>query len=273
MAARSTGVTTVTTVHGFTGGGARNRLNELLQERSFRAFSGVVAVSRHTADRIRRSGVAASRIHVIPNAYDADRPRLDRLAARARLGVPVDAGFLGGWVGRFGAEKGPDVLVDAFARWAQPDAQVVMVGDGPERAAVEQRARALGIADRIRWTGTIADAGALFSAFDAFVLSSRTEGTPVVLLEAMAAGVPIIATRAGGVPEMLTEREARLVPVGDPGALAAAMADVYGDAAAARARAAAARARLERDFAFDAWVQRYDQLYRSLLAGSGPRPS
>lgn len=264
MAARSIGIKTVTTVHGFTGGGLRNRLNERLQVRSLRRFAGVVAVSQHMTERLRRAGVPGSRIHVIPNAYDRSRPLIERSLARERLGQTVDGEFLVGWVGRLSREKGPDVLIDALSRLSGKGVRVVMIGDGPERRAIEARASALGIGDMIRWLGSVADAGALFPAFDAFVLSSRTEGIPVVLLEAMAAGVPIIATSAGGVPEMLSESEARLVPVENPEALAAAMTDVRMNRAAAQVRAVAARSRLDRDFAFEAWVRRYDRLYRSL---------
>jgi glycosyltransferase involved in cell wall biosynthesis len=127
------------------------------------------------------------------------------------------------------------------------------------------------VAESIRWCGVVPDAGALFSAFDVFVLSSRTEGIPVVLLEAMAAQTPIVAARAGGVPEMLSDEEALLVAVDNPHALAVAMTEVRDNPAAAVVRATAARARLERDFVLDEWVKRYDRVYRSVL-GDPPPP-
>src|SRR5439155_1364987 len=106
--------------------------------------------------------------------------------------------------------------------------------------------------------GVVPDAAPLFAAFDLFVLSSRTEGSPMVVFEAMAAGVPVIATDVGGVPEMLTPEEAVFVPPDHPAALAAAIRAAYRAPAAARARAARARERLCRDFGTERWCERYD---------------
>lgn len=109
----------------------------------------------------------------------------------------------------------------------------------------------------------------LFRAFDALVLSSRTEGTPIVLFEAMAAGVPIVATRVGGVPDMLSPREAELVPSGDPAALAAAIRGIHRDPGAAAAKARVARERLCREFQAEPWIERYEAVYRAALARAG----
>lgn len=258
VAAR-TDMTTVTTVHGFTGGSLRNRFNEWLQQRAIRSFDGVVAVSDSVATRLRRSGVRESRIRVIPNAYDADRPRVDRSAARARLGI-ARAEYAIGWVGRLSREKGPDVFVAALERLAACPLAVV-VGEGPERAALERRVAAGPLASRVYWLGVVPDAGSLFGAFDALVLSSRTEGTPVVVLEAMAARVPIIATRVGGIPAILDDATAWLVPSDDPAALAGAIARVRADPAQAATRAEAARRRLEERFGVGAWIESYRFAY------------
>jgi len=96
------------------------------------------------------------------------------------------------------------------------------------------------------------------------VLSSRTEGTPMALFEAMAAGVPIVATAVGGVPQVVSSAEAILVPPDDPTRLAAAIRETLRDPAAARDRARAARCRLEREFAVQPWLERYDMLYHTL---------
>src|SRR5439155_8355849 len=114
----------------------------------------------------------------------------------------------------------------------------------------------------LRLHGTIPDVGRQFAAFDVFVLSSHTEGTPIVLFEAMAAGVPIVATRVGGVPDVVSPAEAALVAPADPVALAAEIRAVYRDPAVARARAQRASARLRRDFALAPWLDRYAAIYR-----------
>ncbi|HMV34112.1 MAG TPA: glycosyltransferase, partial [Gemmatimonadales bacterium] len=198
-AARSAGIARVSTVHGFTGGDWKNRLYERLQLRSFRRFSGVVAVSRPIEARLVSAGLPRARVHLIPNAWARGLPPLTRAEARARLGVgPADR--LVGWVGRLSREKAADVLLEALAR---VDQVAVVVGDGAEREVLRQQAAALGVAGRVRWAGLVPEAGRYFPAFDCYVLSSRTEGTPIALFEAMAASVPIVTTRVGGVPDVV----------------------------------------------------------------------
>jgi len=127
------------------------------------------------------------------------------------------------------------------------------------------RAAALGLTDRLYWLGLVPDAGLLASAFDVFVLSSRTAGTPIALLEAMAARLPIVATAVGGVPDVVSKDEAWLVPSEDPAALAAALdAALAADPARARAHGEAARRRVERDFHPDAWLGAHEALYASV---------
>jgi glycosyltransferase involved in cell wall biosynthesis len=261
--ARAAGVPVVSTVHGFTGGGLRNRIYEWIQERAFRDFDAVVAVSEPIVERLARRGVARSRIHLIPNAFDGAASVVERVAARERLGLPKDE-FTVGWVGRLSAEKGPDVFIDAIQHLAQPLPAAAVVGGGPDEQLLRERAERLGVAERLRWLGVVPGAGALIGAFDIFVLSSRTEGLPIVLLEAAAAGVPIVATRVGGVPSMFPDGEVALVAPDDPHALAAAIDAVRSDPAAAHSRAAAARRRLEGDFAPRPWLERHEALYRSL---------
>lgn len=263
--ARSAGIATLSTVHGFTGGGLRNRVYEWIQERAFRDFDAVVAVSTPIARRLERRGVDHARIHVISNAFDGSASVLGRAAARERLGIP--SGELAvGWVGRLSAEKGPDVLIDAIPLLTRPLPAVSIVGGGPDETTLRERASRLGVAERVRWHGVVRGAGALLAAFDMLVLSSRTEGIPIVLLEAAAAGTPIVTTRVGGVPSMFSDDEALFVPADDPRALAAAIEAVRSDPERARARAEAARRRLERDFAPRPWLERYEALYRMLAA-------
>src|SRR6059036_3505827 len=180
-------------------------------------FDAVVAVSRPLRDRLARAGVARSRIHTLPNAWRRIAPALDRDAARRTLGISRED-FVVGWVGRLSVEKGPDVLLEALPHLNALPLTISMIGGGTGAAQLALRARAdkLGVADRIRWHGVVPDAERVYTAFDVCVLSSRTEGTPVVLFEAMAAGVPVIATRVGGVPDVVSPGEAALVPPEDP---------------------------------------------------------
>lgn len=264
LAAAASRVPRVTTVHGFTGGNIKNRVNEWIQVRAYRAFNAVVAVSQPIVQRLKKAGVRDRLIHSIPNAIDVRHQVIVRPEARARLGVSNDE-FVIGWVGRMSTEKGPDLLVEALKSAKQPF-KAIFIGDGPDRRMLQEKIAAFGLESSVRWPGVVPDAASVFAAFDVFVLSSRTEGIPIVLLEAMRANVPIVATRVGGVPEMLDDTEALLVPSDQPFALAAAIASVRDDAEAARTRAQAARTRLERDFSVDPWVARYDAVYRSVIS-------
>ncbi|TMJ06759.1 MAG: glycosyltransferase [Bacillati bacterium ANGP1] len=270
--ARGLGIPVVSTVHGFTGGDRRNRFYEWLQRRALRRFDAVVAVSRTLVDDLAASGVPRERLHYVQNAWYPSEPPLDRGAACRALGLGVAPnGFRVGWVGRLSAEKGPDVLVEALRQLEDLPVTVSFVGAGPLRQALETRAASVDVVDRIRWHGLVPRAGRLLRAFEAFVLTSRSEGTPIALFEAMAAEVPIIAAGVGGVPEMLSAKEALLVPPDDSHAVATALRDVFQNPAAARRRARAARGRLEREFGLAAWLRSYEAVYQTVRSKSGSR--
>jgi glycosyltransferase involved in cell wall biosynthesis len=153
-------------------------------------------------------------------------------------------------------------MLNAFAQ-CDPSWQLSIVGDGRERDRLLEQASALGIAQRVTWHGLVPNAGALLKAFDVFVLSSRTEGTPIALLEAMHAGVPIVATRVGGVPDVVSEEEAILVPAEQPATIAQAVAEIQHDLSAAAKRCVRARERVARSFGVAAWVAAVDKVYLS----------
>ncbi len=255
----------VATVHGFTGGDWKNRFYERIQLRSFRSFDAILAVSRPIRERLLAVGVGDSRISVMPNAWAAHGVPKTRQAARAELGLDPDTKVIG-WIGRLSREKGADLLLAALPRVGDSALKVSFVGDGAERAALTAEASALGVASRVRWHGVIQDAGLFYSAFDCFVLSSRTEGTPIALLEAMAAGIPIVAASVGGVPDVVSGAEAVLVPAENPPALAQAIDAVFGDPRAAAGRVERARERLARQFAPGPWIDRHLDIYRGILA-------
>lgn len=259
--ARELGIPTVSTSHGFIGGGLKNRMFEHLQRRAFRQCDAVVAVSRPMASMLLASGVPKPRLHVVPNAWTASVKFLSRDEARAQLGIPDDEPCVG-FIGRVSHEKGPDVFLDAMTR-LRDSARAVIIGEGRMRGELTERARSLGLQDVVRWTGALDGAGRLMKAFDVLVLSSRTEGTPVVLLEAMAAGVPVVATRVGGIPGVISNREAILVQPEDPAALAEAIDSVLTHSESAAWRVARAFERLRSNFSADRWLSRYAQVYRS----------
>ncbi|MEP7064409.1 MAG: glycosyltransferase [Gemmatimonadota bacterium] len=258
------GVPVVTTVHGFTGGGWKNRTYERLQRFVFRRFDAVVVVSQPQADLLRSSGVPAERLRIVPNALAAHPAPLSREDARRALILPAD-GLIAGWVGRVSREKGIDIFIDALASIDDRVIQAAILGDGPERSAEAARAESIA-PSRFLWLGAIPDAAKYFAAFDLFVMSSRTEGLPMVILEAMAAGTPIVTTNVGGIPALISPAEGVLVEPEDPTALAQAMRATLDDRVAASARAQAAQRRQRAEFDVASWSARYETIYRELIA-------
>ncbi|HEX6909824.1 MAG TPA: glycosyltransferase [Longimicrobium sp.] len=172
------------------------------------------------------------RIHVVLNGVPTGPVDRDAAAARLRTEVGADEGtLLVGAAGHVTHRKGFDVLLDAFARAGLPHARVVVVGDGPELPALRRRAAELGIAARVHWLGRRGDAAALVAGCGVFVLPSRNEGMANVMLEAMAAGTPVVAGDVSGVRTALGAEDGGppagwIVPGEDADALAAALREV-----------------------------------------------
>jgi glycosyltransferase involved in cell wall biosynthesis len=263
---RRAGIATVSTVHGSSRMGGLSHFFEWLQLRALRGFDAVVPVSSPLERTLREVGVRAERLHLIANAVSEGSGALSREAARARLGLPADVGCVFGWVGRVVPVKGADVFIRAIAA-LPPDAGIAsIIGDGPDRTAMESLARELGVEGRVRFHGEVADAAPLLAAYDAFVLSSRSEGTPIVALEAMRASLPIIATAVGGVPDIVVDgRTGWLVPPERPQALATALAAAARDPEEMRRRGRAGLERLRTEYDISRWVKRHDEVYAAAM--------
>ena len=212
-----------------------NRIDRALLPKADRL---VVMSNRHQRD----FSEAGERVRVIHNAIltiPSETSPIE-LGSIRRRGAPLIGG-----IGRLSPEKGVDVLIEAVSLLPAGSVSVVLAGDGPAREALEQQAAALGIRSDIHFLGTVEDVGSLYRQLDLVVLPSRSEGLPNVLLEALSADVPVVATAVGAVPEVLVDEEAgRVVPPGDPHALAEAISHAlaHGRSDSARnARAAAAK--------------------------------
>ena len=252
----------MTTVHGFVGGDWKNRVFEWLQYRAFRRFDAVVAVSRPLSNALLAAGVPHDRVHVVPNAWLGKVAFLDRAAARRALGVPED-GFRIGWVGRLSREKGPDLFLRAMGQLGDLPLQASIVGDGRQRPALQRLAQELAIERHVTWHGVIPNAASLLTAFDLLVLSSRTEGTPIVLFEAMAGCVPIVATSVGGVPDVLSADDALLVASEDFPALAEAMKAVVAAPTKLDSARLTAHRKLGVQFIPSSWIMQYGRVYEA----------
>lgn len=261
--ARKAGARHVMTLHGFVGGGWRDRVYEAMQIRAARRADVVVAVSRPIVDRLREAGVERQ-VRLLRNALGPNPQPLTRADARRALGLSGTDTLIG-WVGRLSHEKGPDLFVEALAK-SPPHIGGVLVGDGPLRDAVRSLAAARGVDARLVFAGGLSDARRYLSAFDAVTLTSRTEGTPMVLLEAMWAGVPIVTTMVGGIPDVVSDREAWCCAPGDSDGLARAYVECtsLGSAELARAcqeRTLRAQSIVQRVFGIDSWVEAHEDFY------------
>lgn len=198
----------VTTMHGFTGETWRTRLYANLSNHALRAYDRVIAVSpllmRHAAEH----GVHPDRLRYVPNAIDLNEyaRTTTRAKAKAAIDLPPDAHAIG-VVARFSIEKGVDRAIRLFAELHQqrPETRLHLIGDGPQRPALEKLAAELGIEQAIRWWGWQSDTRPIVQAMDTLLLTSHTEGLPNAVLEAMAIGLPVAATGVGAIPDVLDE--------------------------------------------------------------------
>lgn len=251
-----------------------NQWQVLIERFLNRWTSRHIAVARDGLEiRTSREHVRRDRIQLIPNGVpipvQPGTPDGIRLA-RAKFGLPPAAPVLGS-VGRFVPEKGYDHLLDALelARAEVPDLRWLAVGDGELRPGLAARAASAGLAGAVVWAGLRADVEAILPAMDIWVMSSVEEGLPVALLEAMASGCPIVATRVGGIPDAVEDgREAVLVPPADAAALAAAIVHLLRDPERARRLGDAARSRAMAEYSIHSVARRVERIYREELEGA-----
>jgi glycosyltransferase involved in cell wall biosynthesis len=216
---------------------------------------------------VERMGPLAERIVTINNGLPAPKGvRPDRDSVARELGLDPAALWLA-TLGRLVEQKGYVFLLEALSGIARQDVQLVLFGEGNLRAELETRVRDLGLQGRVFFAGYRADASALLTACDIVVFSSLVEGLPIALLEAMAGGRALVATRVGGIPAALEhEKEALLVASGNAAALAAALKRLIAEPTLRTRLGQAAAARFAADFRAERMVESYEQVYRAALA-------
>jgi glycosyltransferase involved in cell wall biosynthesis len=262
----------VTTVHGWVHHTRRTGLYYAIDRWSLRRYERIICVSDDLADECRRFGVPADRVVQIDNAIDVDEFSRRRSIAEAKrnLDWPAERLLIGA-VGRLAEEKGFDVLIRAVARLAAQgrDVGLAIAGDGPEHERLVQLIAELGVTDRVRLLGFVADPPAFYEAMDLYALSSRREGLPNVLLEAMAFEVPIVATRVAGVPKLIDDgANGMLIPCSDLDALVAAIGRLCDDASLRRRLGQAGRETVVAQFSFTGRMAKVAAVYNDLLATS-----
>jgi glycosyltransferase involved in cell wall biosynthesis len=268
-------VVPLSTAHGWTGHGWKEKLVYYpIDKRLLVRFPRVIAVSSQIRDVLLQCGGRADRIQTVLNGIDHHtyrrHPERER-AARVKLGLGQGEVVVGG-VGRLAPEKRFEVLLEAVAILigGGRELRLVIAGDGPERGALERQADQLGIGPSCRFLGHCPDIIELHHALDVLVQSSAYEGTPNVVLEAMALETPIVATDVGGTAEIAP---GGLVPPGDPQAIARAIERSLTDREATARRVREARQRVEGMLSFDARMQTVERIYEELVAEDRCRPA
>jgi len=247
-----------------------SRLRRLMNGLSMRLSDRVVTVS----ELVRETLIAASKIDpkrlvTIHSGVNLEGYQIDGdiTAKKKGLGLETSAAVIGA-IGRLDRVKGVEYLLRAAAKviFKTPDAAFLIVGDGSQREALEQLARSLGISHRMVFTGQRDDVPELLSTMDVLVLPSLYEGLPNAVLEAMAAGKPVIATRVGGTPEVVEDKvTGLLVPPRDPEALAEAIIALIQDRERAEAMGQVGRARVEEYFSVERMIAETETLYEELI--------
>ena len=272
IAARLAGVPIV--VHGEHGTLQLRQRQRFFQRYAWSRVDCLLSVSSRLAERMAHEiRFPPHQIQTIQNGVDLSRfaAHIEQVEARRALGLPTDRPVIGA-VGRLVPVKDHASLVDAVAMLCRDGLRplLVIAGDGPLRAAIEARAAACGIAADVRLLGHQPDIERVLAALDVFVLSSRSEGMSNTILEAMAARLPVIATRVGGADEMVVnDTTGVLVPAGSPDMIAAALRRLLSDPALRAAMGNAGRARVEREFDLTKTLQQYERLYIELARDSG----
>jgi len=260
--------------HGYTATDLKGRLYNELDRWSLRSAAGVVSVCGAFVPQLIRYGARGERVRILHNSVDPPAAVSESSAAELRrtLGLDPDEGVIL-TIGRMSHEKGHADLVQALARLrdARPEERwkAVFVGDGPERSSLEPLSERLSVRDRIVFAGFRSDVALFYAIAGMFVLPSHSEGSPNVLLEAMAARVPVVSTRAGGVPEIVTHGEtALLVPVGATDQLAESMAQLLIDESLRHRLMQAAEKRALCDFSPASYMRNLIAIYSDALSAS-----
>jgi glycosyltransferase involved in cell wall biosynthesis len=271
---RLAGIPVVTTLHNVSTGSENHPIRGPLENWLLNhCVEQVVAVGKETAEA-QYARLGGKDILVIPNAVEApgETPARRVRALRQELGVAQESPLLLS-VGRLELQKGMDDLILAFKQLllSLPDAQLVVAGIGSLHAQLNREIQNLGLENSVHLLGLRNDVADLLAACDLFVSASRWEGLPVSVLEAMAAGKPVVATRVGDLPQVVSDGMGVLVPPGDPAQLADALWKVLADPGCAAAYGTAAREHVLQEYSASRWLDRLLALYERVIRD--PRPS
>jgi glycosyltransferase involved in cell wall biosynthesis len=232
----------------------------------------IAVAESHGRYLVQEERFPADKVCVIPNGIDTNefRPRLPNLELRSRLGIPP--GPLVGTVARLRPEKNHYLFIEVAARVRRelPQAQFVLIGDGPLEDSLKQRARQLGVADGVHFLGLCDDVPDLLALLDVFLLTSDVEANPVSILEALATGVPVVSTRVGSVPETVRPQTGFLVDPGDAAGMAVHTRQLLQEPERVRSMGMAGRALVLEHWSLEQMVRQYEELIEGVSRRKRP---
>lgn len=268
LASRLARVPIVSTVHGWTPVTRRVSRYERIDRLLLRHFDHVICVSRPLYDNLKGT-VSANRLTMLPNAVTIKQMNSDSFKNREKVGRTIL------FAGRLSKEKGVDVLLNAYAQYNAEGgaARLIILGDGPLRGEYAQLVSKLGIDRNVTFLGHRNDVFSYYCQADVFVLPSRSEGLPMALLEAMAFGIPVVATNVGGIPDVVCDGiSGKLVPPDVPEALTAAFHCLFGNYEAAILMGSHGKNKICRDFSAEPWARKIENIYQNVSQlGLAPR--
>ena len=265
--ARLLGIDCISTCHGFIANDLKLGIYNRLDKYALRLSRSVIAVSEGLKADLAHSGIHETRIVVLPNAVESSLGEKELLARRQKIRSSLAIApqeHVVGYLGRLSEEKGLTYLVDAVVvfRDAAVPVKLIIVGDGPERSALEQQVKARGLESMVIFAGFQTDIENWLPVFDSFVLPSLTEGTPMALLEAMAVGVPVIATAVGGVPKVVTDGvNGLLVPPGEIGPISKKIQLLKGNPDFMRRLSIEGSNTIKSSYNIHSWCRRIEAIY------------
>lgn len=273
-ASKMLGIPVLSTCHGFIGNDRNLKLYNWLDFRVLRFADRIIAVSDGIRNQLAATGIDGNRIGIIQNAVRADRDpasfEKNRSLKRTVLGISEGVPAIG-YIGRLSEEKGIAVLIDACARLRARNIplKLVIIGEGPQRRELESAASNAGLDGSVAFAGFQRDIEQWLPSLDVFVLPSFTEGTPMALLEAMACGIPVVASAVGGIPQVVRSGEnGILTPPGSPEEIMKALVSISGDRAFRKRLSEAAKKTIQTRYSASGWIRKIEAEYEE-TAGTG----
>lgn len=268
--ARLLGISGIATCHGFISEDWKLRFYNRLDKFALRLCRHVIAVSEKIKEDLVKSGIRRSRISVIPNGVPLVPVEGNAALRRRELRSLMDIGpeeHAIGYLGRLSPEKGLIYLIEAVSQLFNSTMRLklIIVGDGPERAKLERKVKGAGLESKIVFAGFQTETEEWYRIFDSFVLPSLTEGTPLALLEAMAAGLPVVASAVGGVPKVVSDGiNGLLSPPGDAAALRDKIRVLIENPILSRMIGKKGAQSVRAEYGIDRWCQAIEDCYSGL---------